>query len=230
MKWLCLLFLACAPVLPAVKNTNVTSQANPANPNKPNITGLQLFVFLPPTPPTECPEVLKIDSEITSASTFVDTLALCKRPVVIEIDSPGGSLFAALDMQKAIERHPYKTTCVVDGRAASAAFVTLQSCSVRLMTSRSVLMMHHASINNASGQSHELQNAAGALVALDRAAVLQVSKRLDITPEELECKIHSGREWWMASDEATEYSAIDGIADSVQAEAAKLPVEKSESH
>src|SRR5258706_7395681 len=69
----------------------------------------------------ECPDVIGIYGTISDPTEFVALMHACAdRAVVIEINSPGGSVFAALEMQKAIERHSYPVVCVVDGLAASA--------------------------------------------------------------------------------------------------------------
>jgi ATP-dependent protease ClpP protease subunit len=165
-----------------------------------------------------CPEWLKLDDSIggSMVETLTEQLEACKdRAVVVEINSPGGNLFAALEIQKAIERHPKPVLCLVDGLAASAAFVTLQSCDVRAMTPRSILMAHHASFNGARGQSHELENAVAALRAIDRATALFVAKRLDMKADDYEAKVSGGREWWLALDEAEKVHAIDFEVDDV---------------
>jgi ATP-dependent protease ClpP protease subunit len=171
----------------------------------------QIDLLLETTTPaiTECSGVVKL-GPIGDPDAFVSALDACKdQSVVVEINSPGGSVFAAVEIQKAIERHPHQVICVVDGMAASAAFVTLQACSVRAMTPRSVLMAHHASLSGASGKSEDLENAASALRAVDRAMTLFVCKRMGITPEAYEAHVSGNREWWLAADEAEKMNAID---------------------
>lgn len=157
-----------------------------------------------------CPPWIKLEGEIGDPTEIIGQLAACAdRAVVVEINSPGGNVFAALEIQKAIERHPKPVICVVDGLAASAAFVTLQSCDVRTMTDRSILMAHHASFNGAAGQSQELQNATDALRAIDRALTLFCAKRMGMEPDAFEAHVSGGREWWLALDEATKMRAVD---------------------
>lgn len=157
----------------------------------------------------ECPLYISLTGAISDPSEFISKLEACRgSPVVVEINSPGGSIFGALEIQKAIERHDRPVYCVVDGMAASAAFVTLQSCDVRFMTERSVLMAHHAS-SSAAGQSHEVDNVAAALKAIDRALVLQCSHRMKMSPDEFESHVSGGREWWMSVDDAIQNRAVD---------------------
>lgn len=163
-----------------------------------------------------CTGLVKLTGQIGDPSDLQDALEACKdRAVVLEINSPGGSIFGAIEMQKAIERHPYPVICVVDGMAASAAFVTLQSCDMRLMTPRSILMAHHASLSGAGGKSEDLENAANALRAVDRAMTLFICKRMGLTVEEFESHVSGNREWWLAADEAKTVNAIDFQIDSI---------------
>lgn len=165
-----------------------------------------------PAAASDCPSWVKIDGPIDeeTSKSFVSTLAACSdRPVVVEINSPGGNVFAALDMQKAIERHPHPVFCVVDGLAASAAFITLQSCSMRLMTNRSVIMAHHAAAPQASGQALQLANVAAALHALDRGNALHCAARMGMPVDDFEKHVADGREWWMGLEEARENNAVD---------------------
>lgn len=170
-------------------------------------------------PASACPAdgLLKLDSVINSdsAETLVAQIESCKgRRVVIEIDSPGGSVFAALQIQKAIERHDKAVMCVVDGMAASAAFVTLQSCTSRYATSRSVLMAHAPSLT-AEGQQTEIENSAEALRVVNWGMVEFCSRRLGMSHEDFERRVSGGREWYLSQADAMEFRAIDGPAESV---------------
>ena len=160
--------------------------------------------------PGECVDLIHLEGSIDDASQFKADLEACHgRPVVVEINSPGGSVFDALEMQKAIERHGAPVICVVDGMAASAAFVTLQSCTTRAMTNRSILMAHHASLGGVSGQSQDMENARAVLVAIDKALVAFCAKRMGMPLADFEARVSGGKEWWMAFDDALSSRAID---------------------
>lgn len=69
--------------------------------------------------------------------------------VYIEIDSPGGSVSAGLQLQalmRKAEKAGVETVCLVDGHAASMAGFLLQECDVRMMTRRSDILYHEVSI------------------------------------------------------------------------------------
>lgn len=171
-----------------------------------------LFQEKPKPVVTECALVIPLTSAIDrdSAELFIAQLEACKgTPVVVEINSPGGSVFAALEIQKAIERHGAPVLCAVDGMAASAAFVTLQSCHVRAMTPRSVLMAHHASLGRVEGQREAMENGAAMLKAIDEAMVQHCARRMGLPASFLEARISGGKEWWFTLEEAKLYKAVD---------------------
>lgn len=150
-----------------------------------------------------------------SAALLVDKIEACKgKRIVIEVDSPGGSVYAAWQIQKAIERHDQPVACVVDGFAASAAFVTLQSCTTRYATDRAVLMAHAAS-SGAEGQAEDLQNGAEVLRVINWGMIERCSKRMGMTHAEFEARVSGGLEWWFSQADALKFHAIDAPADSV---------------
>lgn len=155
-----------------------------------------------------------------SAEKLADEIGRCKgQPVTIEINSPGGQVFAGIAIQKTIERHDAPVVCVVDGMAASAAFVALQACDYRVMTPRSILMAHQAA-TQAGGQSEDLGNARDVLAAIDRSMALFCSKRMGIAVEDFERRIAGGREWWFSLTDALHFGAVDREVDSVKEAAA----------
>lgn len=166
-----------------------------------------------------CPAgaLLKLEGGINdlSASKLVSELEACKgRAVVIAIDSGGGEIFAAQTMQKAIEAHDRPVLCVVDGLAASAAFVTLQACTSRYMTERSILMAHEGSVST-GGQSTELTNGAELLRVLNWGMAAFCARRMGTTVEAFQSHVSGGQEWWFSQADALREHAIDGPALSV---------------
>lgn len=210
---------SCATALTAAPVTDLRAATARAPKAAVKVQSLLEMLMGEPEKPAVCPAngLISIIDEITSESAhdFVRTLEACKgRRVAVEINSPGGSLFAALDMQKAIERHDKAVLCVVDGMAASAAFITLQSCTTRYMTDRSVLMAHTAAVG-VQGHEQALRNGAEALKAIDQAQALHCAKRMGMAPEDYAAKIADGREWWLSETDALDAHAVDGDAESV---------------
>lgn len=178
------------------------------------VTLAELLGLTSPTPST-CPangllHLGEIDTE-TAAKLVAELKACAGRPVVIEFDSPGGGIFAAQDMQKAIERHDKPVLCVVDGMAASAAFVTLQACTTRYATTRSILMAHEGSMG-VKGQTVELENSAELLRVLNWGMAAYVAHRIGCTVEEFQARIANGREWYLTQADAIREHVIDGPA------------------
>lgn len=169
---------------------------------------------------------LVLDTVINSISAdlLVSKIKACKgKRIVLEINSPGGSVFAALEIQKAIERHDRPVFCVVDGLAASAAFVTLQSCTSRYATDRAVLMAHAPSLTT-EGQQTEIENSAEALRVINWGMVEHCAKRMGMAHDDFERRVTGGREWYLSQADALQFKAIDGPAESV-AEILKLAAE-----
>lgn len=151
-----------------------------------------------------------IDDE--SADKLIRTLEACKgRRVALEIDSPGGSVFAAIKLQKAIERHDRPVLCVVDGLAASAAFVTLQSCTSRYATARSMLMAHTASLGT-KGREQDLKNGAEALRVVNWGMIQFCADRMGLSHAEFESHVAGGAEWYLSQEDGLKFHALDGPA------------------
>lgn len=68
-----------------------------------------------------------------------------KKPVVIELNSPGGDAYSALAFASRLRLSPCETTVVVYGLAASAAVLILAYGKKRYMTKESWVMVHEDS-------------------------------------------------------------------------------------
>lgn len=139
------------------------------------------------------------------------------KAVVIEFNTPGGSVDAGFKLAKAIEDSPIPVHCVVDGMAASMGFYLLQSCSTRTMTSRSTLMAHEPAIGTAKfyGQQVRWQNIAELLRTTASAANHHLCHRMAISFEDFSKRIDGGREWWFTSEEALKWKAVDVVISDV---------------
>jgi ATP-dependent protease ClpP protease subunit len=133
------------------------------------------------------------------------------KAVLLEINSPGGLIDEGILISKAIERSKTPVHCLVDGEADSMAFYVLQSCKTRMMTKRSMLMLHGPSISTDqfSGQFGDWYNYAVRLKVLQRAIIEHMCSRMNITADQMEERIKDGKEWWMNWQEAKDVKAID---------------------
>lgn len=165
--------------------------------------------------------VINFNAEVDGESVygFVEALKTAEESgaqrIVVMIHSPGGSVFAGMEMARAIENSPATIVCVVDGMAASMGAYILQSCDERVMTKRSLLMFHQPLVGGAGGHAHELRKTADLLEKLGRALIAHMAARSALTAEELEAKLEDGFQWWMNWDHALVHGFVDRVSDSV---------------
>lgn len=131
-----------------------------------------------------------------------------KRQIWIRIDSYGGALNSGMDLIQAIESIRSPVVCVADNKAMSMGFFLLQGCPTRVMTKRTVLMLHEPAAG-AQGNQHELANQAKYLKAFTRQ-LIALCDRMNILPDDLEKKLAEG-EWVLNWKEAVEVEAVDGL-------------------
>lgn len=135
--------------------------------------------------------------------------------ILLELNSEGGEMPAGFRITKAIERINVPVVCLIDGTAQSMAYYILQSCDVRLMTKRSYLMIHQATLDAGvpnSGTSDDWENVARDLVAVNKGMMEHIARRMNMTPEALRAKIPGTVTWCLNWEEAMKVGAVDGIA------------------
>ena len=138
--------------------------------------------------------------------------------VLLEINSGGGSVPAGFLIGKAIEDLGIPVICVVDGDdgAQSMAYWVLQSCDLRAMTRRSVLMLHQPSLNlfGVGGQENDWKNKAESLRVLNRALLEHAARRMSISVDQAEVRTRD-QDWFFDWRDALRYRAVDGVVTSV---------------
>ena len=161
------------------------------------------------------------DNTAQQAIAAFDAADMMKvKTVLFEINSPGGSVDAGFLIAKAIENSNANVICVVDAMAASMAFYILQSCDIRVMTDRSLLMAHEPAIRAGIGGKSEDWRKQGngiadLLEALTKSMNHHMARRLTISYEEFSKRIHN-TEYWMTAEEALKISAVDQVVASVK--------------
>jgi ATP-dependent Clp protease, protease subunit len=130
--------------------------------------------------------------------------------LVIEINTPGGSVESGRLISRAIESAVTPIYCLVDGDAASMGMYILQSCPQRLMTKRSMLMAHNPSAG-VQGQEQDFLNVAAMLKATGDALGEHVCHRMLLEPKDCRSRF-DGKEWWLGYDEALKVGAIDRVS------------------
>lgn len=172
--------------------------------------------------------VFNSDVNSESAETLIKQIQLADqgdKPILIEINTPGGSVFDGFEISRAIEATKHPVVCVVDGMAASMGLYILQSCHIRMMTHRSLLMGHEPS-GGARGQQDDLKKMGMVLEKLNFVMAAHISFKTKLTPAQYMELIAHGSELWLTPDEALSLGFADFKVTSVS-EAARLVYEAS---
>lgn len=147
--------------------------------------------------------------------TQLDAVAQNEDSVLIHINSPGGSVVAGMLISEEIEASNHRTICLVDGYAMSMAMYILASCDVRLMTERSVLMIHRARVTHGSSDDDTQVDRDNASMFEDmqtKAYLRFVVSRMKISYDDLMNALSDGHELYMDSSLAIALGAVDAIA------------------
>jgi len=152
------------------------------------------------------------DATIIGLKTKINALKQAGTEVWLRLNTNGGSVFAEQDFVQFLEHDP--VTCVVDYRAFSAGAFFLESpaCKERLMTKRSTILFHEALVQEASGNSHALQDTVNELTAITDSIIAVTSEKMQMTEEAFKAKIDN-KVWIMSYHEALQSKAIDKIVD-----------------
>lgn len=120
----------------------------------------------------------------------------------LDINSPGGDVFAGLTIVNAIQNNEHKATANVHVMAASIAAIIALACDEVVVDENSVIMLHNC-WTVADGNKEELQNAVEAMKRIDaiQRNILATHCR-DI--DKVSAAMDAG-DFWMTADEAAEY-------------------------
>lgn len=139
------------------------------------------------------------------------------RPVLLEIDSPGGSVEYGYLIARAIERVDVKVTCRVDYRAFSMAMYILPSCDERESTARGRLMAHQpVTALEFKGTVNELYNEADDLAAMWRAFCVDMARHSRVPYQTWIEKTSGGKNWYIDAQEALDLGIIDRIVEPIR--------------
>lgn len=142
-----------------------------------------------------CPQIFKkAISNLESGDEFV-----------LHMNSVGGDVFAGFtiaNMIKDLEKKGVKTTCIVEGLAASIASVVACACSRIKMYSNSFLMVHRC-WSIVQGNSQDLRKEAETMEKIDSQIVGFYQSHFTMTRDELMDLID--RESWISGEEISNY-------------------------
>lgn len=146
------------------------------------------------------------------------------KALVIEINTPGGSVSDGFTLARRIEDAKIPIHCVVDGEAASMGFYLLQSCTTREMTKRSTLMAHTPSLSGGVEDARQPQfnNYAEMMRVMADSMAEHCSKRLKTSVADYKYRTRDGAQWWMNWQDSVQYGAVDQLVDSAKAVTAAL--------
>lgn len=132
----------------------------------------------------------------------------------LHINSPGGSVFAAVAIANTLKNHKAKVTAFIDGLAASAATIITSACDVVKMPKNALFMIHNP-LTWAYGNKQELEKT-GVLLDKVKDSILEtyLAKAKNKTKEELSALMDE--EKWFNAEEAKEYGFIDEIVEEVE--------------
>ncbi len=132
--------------------------------------------------------------------------------IVVDIDSPGGSvgtMLGIMETMKDARAQGMTIHCRVDGMAASAAAVIFEtSCDVREMTPTSALLFHEPAMGEISGKEWDFRKAADSLADTNKRMAILVAPHLHMTAAQYMAWIHD-RDQWLGRDEALAMGASD---------------------
>lgn len=170
------------------------------------------------------PAVLAIDDEIgfwgTQAKDFRASLdAVASNDLVVEINSPGGDVFAGLgmyNMLRSFAANGKTVTTRVTGVAASIASVIMLAGDKREMPKNSFAMIHSAS-TFAFGTADELRESADVVDKIDGAIRNVYMDRMGLGEEEVTAMM--AKDTWLTADECLTNGFATDLIDNVVATA-----------
>lgn len=167
------------------------------------------------------PAILSIFDEIgfwgTQAKDFLAALgAVESKDLTIEINSPGGDVFAATAMYNALRASGKTITAKVMGVAASAASLVLMAGDKRVMPKNTFVMIHNP-WTVTMGNAEELEEAAGTLRKIGDSMAATYAARTGMKDEDLAPLL--AKDTWLTADEALEHGFATELIEDVQAKA-----------
>jgi ATP-dependent Clp endopeptidase proteolytic subunit ClpP len=169
----------------------------------------------------DSPSTLSIFDEIgfwgVQAKDFVRDLAAVKgKTLNVEINSPGGDVFAGLAIYNALKGSGKEIVVRVMGVAASAASLIAMAGDKIVMPKNTFLMIHNP-WSMAVGNADDLRDTADVLDKIGLSLRATYAKRTGMSDEDLEPLL--AKDTWLTADEALEMGFATEVTDEVNAQA-----------
>lgn len=144
-----------------------------------------------------------------SAKTFLDDLkAVGPRPIVLRINSPGGSIFEALAIYNRLREHTPGVTVKIDGIAASMAGV-IALAGQRVEMAENALFMIHNPAGVAVGEEDAMRTYADLLAKVKESIIHAYEQKTQMPRNKLAKMMDA--ETWMTAQEALALGFVDAV-------------------
>lgn len=144
----------------------------------------------------------------TLSSKFIkEVFESSESTLYLYINSPGGSIFAGLEMIQAMKASGKRTVCVANF-AASMAFIIFQHCDERLITHSSVLMQHSASYGT-RGSAPQVLSFVKFIESMLVDIVKAQADRIGMPVDEFNTKTVT--DWWLYDGQALDAGVADAF-------------------
>ena len=178
------------------------------------------FAFTPAAKANE-PATLSIYDEIgfwgVQAKDFIkDLQAVSAKVLNVEINSPGGDVFAGLAIYNALRASGKEIVVKVMGVAASAASL-IAMAGDKIIMPKNTMMMVHNPWSFAIGNAEELRETAATLDKIGDSLLKTYASRTG-KPED-EIKPLLAKDTWLTADEALEMGFATEVVDEIKAKA-----------
>lgn len=170
---------------------------------------------------TDTEATLSIYDEIgfwgVQAKDFVEQLRGVKAKVLnVEINSPGGDVFAGLAIYNALRASGKEIVVKVMGVAASAASLIAMAGDKRVMPKNSFMMVHNP-WSFAMGNAEELRQTADTLDKIGGSLLATYAARTGLPDDELSAMLAT--DTWLSADEALEKGFATEVVEDIEAKA-----------
>ena len=178
------------------------------------------FKFIPAAS-AEAPAVLSIYDEIgfwgVQAKDFISELSgITAKVVNVEINSPGGDVFAGLAIYNALKSSGKEIVVKVMGVAASAASLVAMAGDKIIMPKNTFMMIHNP-WSFAAGNADELRDTAATLDKIGASLLATYAARTGMSEDEIKPLL--AKDTWMTADEALASGFATEVTENVTAKA-----------
>ena len=169
----------------------------------------------------DAPETLSIYDEIgfwgVQAKDFMTSLGKVQsKELNVEINSPGGDVFAALAMYNGLKASGKTVNVMIMGVAASSASL-IAMAGDKIVMPKNTFMMIHNPWSFAQGNADELRETADTLEKIGGSLKATYAARTGMDEKELDAMLAT--DTWMTADEALEKGFATEVVEEVKANA-----------